>query len=305
MAGCNKKENNKQPQTYTVTVTSTDGGTAIAEPAKASENESIILTASPNDGFLFGKWTVVKGDVKLEDTSSNPVTFKMPAKDVEITAEFEEDIDVFTKITDDAFLESCLPFDTNGDGKLSLEEAQEVKQITIYSKQIASLAGIEYFTSLETLECNGNPFTSLDVSKNTALTILFCSECGLKTLDISKNTELKEFSCSNNQLTTLDLSSNTKLTDADCSSNKLTSMDISKNTALMWFSCYDNRMSALDATGMAVDEDGKYTLRCGQQKTAGGASQTLTLTLREDMEDHWNANLKNSPYNGDGVILAE
>jgi hypothetical protein len=83
--------------------------------------------------------------------------------------------------------------------------------------------------------------TSLDVSKNTALTNLNCSGCtGLTSLDLSKSTALTYLYCNDcTGLTSLDLSKNTELTDLDCyDCTGLTSLDLSKNTALTDLDCY-------------------------------------------------------------------
>ena len=73
-----------------------------------------------------------------------------------------------------------------------------------------------------------NQLTTLDVSKNTALTTLDCSKNQLTALDVSQNTALKWLSCSYNQLTTLDVSKNTALTRLDCRKNPLRALDVSK-----------------------------------------------------------------------------
>ena len=98
--------------------------------------------------------------------------------------------------------------------------------------EIESLEGIEYFTTLEVLDCTGHKIKQLDVSKNTALTRLICSSNQLASLDVSKNTTLEILQCSSNQLTSLDVSKNTALTDLSCFNNQLTSLDVSKNTTL-------------------------------------------------------------------------
>ena len=96
-------------------------------------------------------------------------------------------------------------------------------------------------TALTVLDCNsGTGLTSLDVSKNTALTSLSCSGCtGLTSLDVSKNTALTVLICYGcTSLTTLDLSKNTALTYLDCNGcTGLTSLDVSKNTALTSLDC--------------------------------------------------------------------
>jgi Leucine-rich repeat (LRR) protein len=54
------------------------------------------------------------------------------------------------------------------------------------------------------LGCGNNQLTSLDVSKNFALTSLSCGDNQLTSLDVSSN-RFTYLDCSNNQLTTLKL----------------------------------------------------------------------------------------------------
>ena len=77
---------------------------------------------------------------------------------------------------DENFKAYCVEnFDANGDGRITLEEAQAVTAIDCSGKNIASLAGIEYFSNLKALNCSDNTFlTTLDVSGNTSLTTLAC-----------------------------------------------------------------------------------------------------------------------------------
>ncbi|MBR5690179.1 MAG: leucine-rich repeat domain-containing protein, partial [Prevotella sp.] len=73
--------------------------------------------------------------------------------------------------------------------------------------------------------CYGNRLTSLDVSKNTALTYLDCTGPGtgggrcneLTSLDVSKNTALTDLRCSGNLLTSLDLSNQNHLSSTELS----------------------------------------------------------------------------------------
>ena len=111
------------------------------------------------------------------------------------------------------------------------------------------MQGIEYFTALERLNCDHcGTLSSLDVSKNTALTSLSCRYVGLTSLDLSKNTNLTTLYCENNQLTSLDLSKNTALTYLDCSFNKLASLDVSGCTKLTFLNCPSNQLTSLDVT---------------------------------------------------------
>lgn len=111
---------------------------------------------------------------------------------------------------------------------------------------LTSLQGIEYFESLTGLDYSYNQLTSLDLSRNTALTELRCDYNQLPSLDVSRNTALTALYCNNNQLTTLDVSANTALTFLKCVSNQLTELDVSRNTALTELSCSGNPLTTLD-----------------------------------------------------------
>ena len=101
-------------------------------------------------------------------------------------------------------------------------------------------------TALTELWCNGNLLTSLDVSHNTTLTELHCNFNKLTTLDVSANTSLTTLECYNNQLTSLKISGCTALTELNCYNNQLKSLDVSKNTALNHLNCTDNQLTELD-----------------------------------------------------------
>ena len=121
---------------------------------------------------------------------------------------------------------------TNGDSEIQVSEASAFNDtIDCSYLDISNLKGIEAFSALTDLSCNGNQLTSLDVSKNSALTDLYCGE---------------------NQLTSLDVSKNTALIDLNCSSNKLTSLDVSKNTALTWLWCAGNQLTSLDVSKILI-----------------------------------------------------
>ena len=107
--------------------------------------------------------------------------------------------------------------DTDKNGNLSDSEISSLAVINTFTLGvISSLKGIEYFTPLQGLRCDGNRLTELDVSKNTALTRINCADNQLTTLDLSKNTALTELYCQDNKFTTLDLSNNKNLRALYC-----------------------------------------------------------------------------------------
>lgn len=85
-------EKDPTPEVYSITVTAAANGTVTADPATCEAGETVTLTATPDEGFLFVKWTVTGGEVTLADATANPVKITMPRGNVAIEASFAEEI---------------------------------------------------------------------------------------------------------------------------------------------------------------------------------------------------------------------
>ena len=202
------------------------------------------------------------------------------------------DIANFTEALNAAFANAVEDFNpnigwrANPDGTVSLDEYNKLQIrkrggtfLPLQNKNITSLAGIEYFTDLETLDCMGNQLTTLDVTKLTNLTGLICAGNQLTTLDVTKLTNLTTLICSGNQLTALDVTKLTNLTDLECNDNQLVSLNVSTLEELKYLWCHGNKMTALDITNNAYLGD----LKCGNQQD----NQQLTLTLWDTKKAFW------------------
>jgi Leucine-rich repeat (LRR) protein len=85
----------------------------------------------------------------------------------------------FVNFPDRHFKYALIPLgiDTNNDSEISTKEAEGVTSLDVSSwktyisggKCITDLTGIEAFINLESLDCQNNHLTTLDVSKNTLL----------------------------------------------------------------------------------------------------------------------------------------
>ena len=103
-------------------------------------------------------------------------------------------------------------------------------------------------------EGDSNVFSSLDLSKNTALTYLSCSVCtGLTSLDLSKNTALNDLTCNGcTGLTSLDVSKNTALTILYCNGcTGLMLLDIQNTSSLSEGPIVDQGMANLTTLKVA------------------------------------------------------
>ncbi|MDR2647194.1 MAG: hypothetical protein LBB67_03610 [Oscillospiraceae bacterium] len=134
--------------------------------------------------------------------------------------------DITDKFTDPNFRAVVLKsYDKNKDGRIQVEEVENVLSLFCNNKSIFSLSGIEYFAALTSLYCYDNQLTTLDLSRNTELLRLVCDNNRLEYLDLSYNTKLEQLSVRNNELEMLDLSENRNLEKADVSYNFFESRD--------------------------------------------------------------------------------
>ena len=119
-------------------------------------------------------------------------------------------------------------FDLNHDGVISNLEAEKVEQIEISTDNIRSLDGIEYFTNLKYLSCEGGKRNSDGGWTGRGI---------LENIDVSKNKELIKLSCSSNLLSSIDVSQNEKLQDLELFMNNLTEINLKNNKELISLNC--------------------------------------------------------------------
>ena len=91
------------------------------------------------------------------------------------------------------------------DGYIFPAALDQVTALNISNKNISDLTGIEFFTSLQTLNCSNNNLTALNVSGNTGITTLNCSFNSIATLNLINLPNLNLLLCNNNQLTSLNV----------------------------------------------------------------------------------------------------
>jgi Leucine-rich repeat (LRR) protein len=110
------------------------------------------------------------------------------------------------KLTSPAWLTDV---DANNDGQIQLTEAQNVLELDVStnefnsSNDIFSMESIASFSNLTKLACNGNNFTTLDVSMLSSLVNLNCDSSHVNSLNVAGLSNLETLGCSFNSLTTL------------------------------------------------------------------------------------------------------
>ena len=120
------------------------------------------------------------------------------------------------------------------------------KKMDLAGKSIANLKGIEHFYNLQTLICNDNQLTSVDLTKNVNLSTLNLSNNSLSTIDLSKNKELNTLSLRNNKLESLDVTNNVNLQSLHVNNNLLTEINLAANWMLKYLDINDNKLNTLN-----------------------------------------------------------
>ena len=160
-------------------------------------------------------------------------------RDADITTEFDPN---FAKYLEERELISDAT-------SIKARDVRELYHIIIQDNtKVTSVAGIEYFESLEYFYCNSAKIRDINFSKNSKLQSIKIQGSNLSSINVSKNTELKYLDCSGNNLDKIDLSNNTELTILFLIYNKLTSIDLSKNKELIELNCSSNELTKLDVS---------------------------------------------------------
>ena len=198
-----------------------------------------------------------------------------------IEVEFSGGEEGFVVFKDDNFKAYCVEnFDTDNDGKISIDEALAVTAIDVCTDNITSLSGVECFTNLESLSATGSAamykYGEESYTYNGEVSNLPDCEIGtsvasgslsyvdlsglvnLEVVDVSNNnisefnfkncSKLRLITCNYCNLAELNLSQNSALTELECRNNRLVSLDVSKNSALTTLNCYYNQLSTLDVS---------------------------------------------------------
>ncbi|GAA3762539.1 T9SS type A sorting domain-containing protein [Flavobacterium ginsengiterrae] len=262
-----------------------------------NSSHPIVLNVSKNgssttlSNSIFAKnnnWTTVETtftpdqnlsyDLSISLNTVDNIGFNANIDHVQVYAQGTEQ---YTLIPDLSFEKNLIALGIDSgttDGKVLTSSISTLTSLNITGSGnglIKDLTGIQDFTALTFLICQGQQLTTLNLTKNIALVTLNCQNNLLTNLDISKNSALTTVTCNNNSLTNLDVSEKLRLTNLQCASNKLTSLDISKNTALITLDCSKNLITSLDVTKHTA----LITLDCSKNLlTSLDASKNTALT---------------------------
>ena len=192
-----------------------------------SDDESIAAVS--NDGTIRA---VGVGETKVRASS---VDNSVSAECKVIVTEREN-----VEFADSAFKQAVIDAAFGGDREISdniyADEVSDITSLDIRNKNITDLKGIEYFASLQVLNCSGNRLQQIDLSGNTELATLDCTNSQVIGLNVANNKKLTHLYVAQNNISSLNLSANVNLIWLDCSNNNLSDVDITENIEYLYIS---------------------------------------------------------------------
>lgn len=250
---------------------------ALSEKEKELDAEggsfSVVVT-SDRDWTLSGESAWVKASAESgksgdevtftveKNTGTDPrevsFTFTCATNTVTLTVK-QSGKDVLASIKDKTLKTVLMAADTDGDGKISLEEAAALKSVEYEGtgedeSTIMSLEGLEFFTGLEKIVLPNNNFLELDLSGRTALTDVDVSgNKEITSINLKGCSALKTVNASlDKSLESMDLQGCTSLVSCIAFGTKLKAIDVSSCTLLESLIVYAGGLTSLDVSACKV-----------------------------------------------------
>lgn len=133
------------------------------------------------------EYSLVVTDNHTEQVRSAIISLKDKNSDYVQNLTITQAVNDYLDFEDQNFQKALLKtVDQNNDGEINKNEPETVECLDVSSSNIVSLAGLEHFSSLKTLDCSDNMLTSLNISSLRKLNTLDCSGNEIEHLDISK-----------------------------------------------------------------------------------------------------------------------
>ncbi len=146
------------------------------------------------------------------------------------------------------FLVSDSLINTNTDTEIQLNEANGYSGVIhISGYSIFDLTGIEYFTSIVSLQCMDTYIDSIDVSNNQSIELINCfSVNSLKKINANNCTSLKEIWASSSNISSLNVNNCISLEKLDLCFNQLITLDLSTCYSFVYLSSCSNQLISLN-----------------------------------------------------------
>ena len=193
----------------------------------------------------------------------------------------ELDLSSAAVFPDAEFRKELKTYDMDDNGKLSDAEIKAITSLSTFGYDITDLTGIQYLTSLKSLDCSSSNVSILDVSGLTSLKSLDCKNTKISSLDLCGLTSLESLYCGSTNISSLDVSGLTSLQDLRCEFTGISNLDVSSLTSLKSLYCRATKISSLDVSKVTSLQN----LDCGNTSISSLDLSSLTALEFLNCED--------------------
>lgn len=155
------------------------------------------------------------------------------------------------KFLDPNFKKACLyaNVDLNGDGEISVAEAQKVTVLYVDKRNIDNLTGIKSFTNLEEFGFYYNDIRNVDLSGMKKLRAVYGFSTKMESINVKGCTNLEGLYINYNGIIKIDLANLPKLKELELNNNMLFDVDVSGCTELVKCQLNDNQIRTFTFKG--------------------------------------------------------
>lgn len=190
---------------------------------------------------------------------------------------------------DDVFGPYLFNFDKDGDGVLSDSEIAAITGLNLSGMGISAIEGLQYLTSLKSLDCTNNKLTTLDLSGNTALATVSCDSQvrNLLMITYSSNTSYPYQLDFTNYMTSAQTANVSNVQGLDSSGNNILTI-------------YANGVAMFAARPGSVTYS--YNTGHNSQKMSVTLSSAVEITPENFPDEVFGPYLFNFDTDGDGIL---
>lgn len=145
---------------------------------------------------------------------------------------------------------ASIKVDVNNDTYIQQAEVDAIYELDVSSSSISNMTGIQNFTNLQVLNCQGNTISTLTLIGLADLETVYCGANYLSTLDITGLSNLRGLYCSGNYLSSINFTGVTDLRWLECNDNQFTTLNVTGLANLRELKCNGNSMIGLSVANL-------------------------------------------------------
>lgn len=152
--------------------------------------------------------------------------------------------------------------DFNQDGEISISEAVSITNLGLDNSNISSVAGLEYFSNLESLILSHNSLSNFPFADFPNLVDLDISFNQLTHINIQNHNKISFLQAAENQITSADITNCSSLVDIILNGNLISNINLQALPSLAYLYLYKNNLSSLSVNHLS----NLYELICSENQ---------------------------------------